>query len=129
ERFGLAQLHQLRGRIGRGSHRSICILKSDADQQQAKERLKILCRSSDGFVIAEKDLQMRGTGDFFGTRQHGIPDLKIANLYTDTDLLEESRAALNEMFSQDPLLGKIENRSILPHVKQRFGGLIESIGL
>ncbi len=129
ERFGLAQLHQLRGRIGRGSHRSICILKSDADQQQAKERLKILCRSSDGFVIAEKDLQMRGTGDFFGTRQHGIPDLKIANLYTDTDLLEESRAALNEMFRQDPLLGKIENRSILPHVKQRFGGLIESIGL
>lgn len=129
ERFGLAQLHQLRGRIGRGSHRSVCILKSDTDQKTAVERLKILCRSNDGFVIAEKDLQLRGTGDFFGTRQHGIPDLRIADLYTDTESLEESRKAVLEMFKDDPLLLKPENRSVLPHIKRRFGSLLENIGL
>lgn len=129
ERFGLAQLHQLRGRIGRGPYKSLCILKSDLNSPQVKERLKILCKSSDGFYIAEKDLQLRGTGDFFGTRQHGIPDLKIANLYRDTELLEESREAVLSIFENDPLLQSPENRGIIPFIKRKFGGLLDNIGI
>ena len=104
-------------------------MKSDSDQKIAVERLKILCKNSDGSVIAEKDLQLRGTGDFFGTRQHGIPDLKIANLYTDTELLEESRKALLQMLNDDPLIQKPENRGIIPQIKNRFGGSLGNIGL
>jgi ATP-dependent DNA helicase RecG len=129
ERFGLAQLHQLRGRIGRGPHKSICILKSDSDQEAVRERLKTLCKHSDGFEIAEKDLALRGMGDFFGTRQHGIPELKIANLYRDTEILEESREAVLSILREDPLLEKPENRSIVVHIRKRFGGMLDNIGL
>lgn len=91
ERFGLAQLHQLRGRVGRGSKQSFCILISDAQGQEAKQRLDIMVKTNDGFKIAEADLELRGPGEFFGTRQHGIADLKVANLMTDHDLLAKSR--------------------------------------
>ncbi|MHB1484650.1 MAG: ATP-dependent DNA helicase RecG [Saccharofermentanales bacterium] len=129
ERFGLAQLHQLRGRIGRGPYRSICILKSDSDQDAAKERLKIICKNTDGFEIAEKDLMLRGTGDFFGTRQHGIPEMKIANLYQDADVLKETQGALDILFKKDPLLALPENRTLIPSIKNRFGELFANVGI
>lgn len=80
ERFGLAQLHQLRGRVGRGNYKSYCILINDSETEVAAQRAEIMVSTADGFVIAEKDLEIRGPGEFFGTRQHGVPDLKIANL-------------------------------------------------
>ncbi|VBB07926.1 dead/deah box helicase [Lucifera butyrica] len=93
ERFGLAQLHQLRGRIGRGQHQSYCVLLSDSRNAETKERLKILAQTSDGFLLAEKDLLLRGPGQFFGSRQHGLPDLKIADIVKDTQVLIEARRA------------------------------------
>lgn len=129
ERFGLAQLHQLRGRIGRGPYRSVCILKSDSDQDAAKDRLRIICKHTDGFEIAEKDLELRGIGDFFGTRQHGIPEMKIANLYQDTLILKESQEALTDLFSKDPLLQLPENRTLIPAIKHRFGELFNNVGI
>ena len=95
ERFGLAQLHQLRGRVGRGAHQSYCFLVSD--NQSAYERLRVLTRSSDGFEIAEKDMQLRGTGDLLGTRQHGAGTLKVANLITDMSLLVRTRDVLKQL--------------------------------
>ena len=129
ERFGLAQLHQLRGRIGRGKNRSICILKSDSVQEMAIKRLKIMCKTSDGFKIAEQDLIQRGIGDFFGTRQHGIPELKIANLYTDTEILNQAKKAVEEILSSDPFLELPENKKIIPMLKTLFGRLYENIGI
>jgi len=93
DRFGLSQLHQLRGRVGRGAAQSYCILVSDAKAQATKERLQIMAETSDGFVLAERDLEQRGAGDFFGTRQHGLPAFKIANLYRDADILKEAQEA------------------------------------
>ncbi|OON93055.1 MAG: ATP-dependent DNA helicase RecG [Epulopiscium sp. Nele67-Bin001] len=96
ERFGLAQLHQLRGRVGRGLHESFCILVSDSKNKDTKERLKIMQQSTDGFVIADTDLKLRGGGDFFGTKQHGLPEMKIANLYTDMEVLKIVQAQLEQ---------------------------------
>ena len=91
ERFGLSQLHQLRGRIGRGEHASTCVLLYQAPwSDDARERLKAMAETSDGFVIAERDLRLRGPGDFFGTRQHGLPALRAGDLMRDADLLERA---------------------------------------
>ena len=97
ERFGLSQLHQLRGRIGRGTEESTCILLSDAQNDEAQERFDIMCKTSDGFEIARKDLELRGPGDFFGSRQHGLPDMRIANLMTDTRILYEAQKTAKEI--------------------------------
>ena len=97
ERFGLSQLHQLRGRIGRGTEESTCILLSDAQNDEAQERFDIMCKTSDGFEIARKDLELRGPGDFFGSRQHGLPDMRIANLMTDTRILYEAQKTAKEL--------------------------------
>ncbi|WP_245823864.1 ATP-dependent DNA helicase RecG [Sporomusa malonica] len=96
DRFGLAQLHQLRGRVGRGEHKSYCILLSDNTNEETVERLQIITQISDGFVLAEKDLLLRGPGQFFGTNQHGMPDLKIADIVRDTGILLEARRAAQQ---------------------------------
>jgi ATP-dependent DNA helicase RecG len=103
ERFGLAQLHQLRGRVGRGMHKSYCVLISESKTQEAIERMKIMTSTNDGFVIAEKDLEMRGTGEFFGTRQHGLPELKMADIVKDIDILKETRDIAREMIDNEYL--------------------------
>ncbi len=129
ERFGLSQLHQLRGRIGRGSHRSICVLMSDSEDKIARERLRTLCQAADGFAIAEKDLELRGPGDFFGTRQHGLPDLKLVNLYRDRELIQEVQTCLSRLFENDPDLKLPEHRSLRNALRARYGSLFGQIGL
>jgi ATP-dependent DNA helicase RecG len=105
ERFGLAQLHQLRGRVGRGAHQSFCILMGPRMfTDEARERLNAFARTNDGFKIAEEDLRLRGPGEFFGTRQSGLPDLRAANIIRDADLLEQARQEAFELAEQDPTL-------------------------
>ena len=120
ERFGLSQLHQLRGRVGRGSHKSYCILISDTESESTRSRLDIMCKTSDGFKIADKDLELRGPGDFFGSRQSGIPTLKIAELTENMDTVRESKAASEEILKDDPRLKKEENLRLRKAVAQLF---------
>ena len=101
ERFGLSQLHQLRGRVGRGHAKSTCILVTDATSDEAMARMKIMCETTDGFKIADEDLKLRGPGDFFGTRQHGLPKLRIADILTDTKILMETQELAKEIMSVD----------------------------
>lgn len=121
ERFGLAQLHQLRGRVGRGEHQSYCILFNSNPNPVNSERLGVLQKTNDGFVIAEKDLQMRGPGEFFGTRQHGLPDMRIANLYRDIDILKQAQEATGEVLKRDPHLSSREHDLL----KKKMGELFE----
>src|ERR1051325_6265319 len=116
ERFGLAQLHQLRGRIGRGEHKSYCILLSSAQAKEASAKLAVLEKTSNGFEVAEADWELRGPGDLLGTAQSGLPALKIGNLKTDAHLMRRARAAAVSIFEMDPGLEWTEN--------QRFRGLI-----
>jgi ATP-dependent DNA helicase RecG len=104
ERFGLAQLHQLRGRIGRGEHKSYCILLTDGKSAEAMEKLAVMEKTSDGFVIAEEDLRLRGPGDVLGTMQSGLGDLKFADFLADTVLLREARALADRVIAEDPAL-------------------------
>jgi ATP-dependent DNA helicase RecG len=129
ERFGLAQLHQLRGRIGRGSAPSCCVLLSDSNDEQARERLRTLCHTSDGFVIAQKDLELRGPGDFFGTRQHGLPALRLANLYRDVELLTMAQTAAAALFARDPDLAGPEHRGLLLAIERHFGRALPAFSL
>ena len=116
ERFGLAQLHQLRGRVGRGSEKSYCILVSDTKTKVAKERMKTMTESEDGFVISEKDLKLRGPGEFFGIRQHGLPELKIADLYKDMAILKEAQSAAAELLKKDRFLEAEEHQLLREHI-------------
>lgn len=100
ERFGLSQLHQLRGRVGRGGDEAYCILITDSDNEITKKRMDTMCSSNDGFYISEQDLKLRGPGDFFGTRQHGLPEMKIANLFEDRTILKLSQSAAKELKEQ-----------------------------
>ncbi|NLE24602.1 MAG: ATP-dependent DNA helicase RecG [Clostridiaceae bacterium] len=97
ERFGLSQLHQLRGRVGRGKHKSYCVLFNQSKSDISKQRMDIMTSTNDGFVISEKDLELRGPGDVFGVRQHGLPELKIANLYRDMDILKDVQKAVKHI--------------------------------
>lgn len=129
ERFGLAQLHQLRGRIGRGERASLCILMTEVTEGIAYERVATLCRTEDGFEIAEADLRLRGPGDFFGTKQHGIPVFRLANLYEDQELLALSSELLGELLAEDPMLESVDNRYLVPALFETFGAGFEHITL
>ena len=120
ERFGLSQLHQLRGRIGRGSFKSTCVLVSDAQNEEAVHRLKVMCSTTDGFKIADEDLKQRGPGDFFGSRQHGLPDLKIADMMTDTAVLRETRKAATDMLKENPALEGEDYRGLRLKINEMF---------
>lgn len=125
ERFGLAQLHQLRGRVGRGDYQSYCILKYEGKSETVRERMKVMCQTNDGFVISEKDLELRGSGDFFGTMQHGLPDFKIANLFEDMPILKSVQAVAIKIIQEDPKLEKEKNALLKDLVKDKFMKRIE----
>jgi len=129
ERFGLSQLHQLRGRVGRSSRQSYCVLVSDSQDPLIRKRLQTLCRHHSGFAIADQDLLLRGPGDLFGVAQHGLPDFKVANLYEDSELLREAAAACDQLFRQDPFLEKKENAMIMEAFRFRYGKRLEHPGL
>jgi ATP-dependent DNA helicase RecG len=120
ERFGLATLHQLRGRVGRGTEQSLCILLGQPKTEEAKRRLQIMLKTNDGFRIAEEDLRLRGAGEFFGTEQHGLPDFKIGNIVSDHQELELAREAAFNLVSRDPLLTCPENGVIKQKFKEKF---------
>ena len=124
ERFGLAQLHQLRGRVGRGEYKSYCILKTNSRGKVAKERMKTMCETNDGFVIAEKDLELRGSGDFFGTAQHGIPEFKIANLFEDMKILKEVQELANGIITDDPDFKDEKNLLLKKMVENKSGQIL-----
>lgn len=109
DRFGLSQLHQLRGRVGRGKYKSSCILITDNVNEESVKRLKILGKTNDGFKISEEDLKLRGPGDFFGSRQHGLPALKIADMSQDMDILRKAQEAAQLIRNADPKLERTEN--------------------
>ncbi|MBC8570838.1 ATP-dependent DNA helicase RecG [Zongyangia hominis] len=117
ERFGLSQLHQLRGRVGRGRDQAYCILLSDAKGEQTRKRLQVMCRTTDGFAIAKEDLNLRGPGDFFGLRQHGLPTLKLADLLTDTATLSRAQEAARQILTKDPDLTAPEHRLLVAGVE------------
>ncbi len=112
ERFGLSQLHQLRGRVGRGSEQAYCILFAHGNNEVTRKRMETMCISNDGFYISEQDLKLRGPGDFFGTRQHGLPEIKIANLFEDGDILAVSQAAAKSIMEEDPRLESEKYRGL-----------------
>lgn len=112
DRFGLSQLHQLRGRVGRGRYKSYCILITDNVSEESRKRLKILSKIHDGFKISEQDLKLRGPGDFFGSRQHGLPVMKIADMSADLETLKQAQKAAQEITSADPMLNDPENRGL-----------------
>jgi ATP-dependent DNA helicase RecG len=116
DRFGLATLHQLRGRVGRGEHKSYCILFGDA----SRERLEIMRGTNDGFKIAEEDLKLRGPGDFFGSRQHGLPEMRIANFASDMEILKKAQRAAEELLNADPQLNSPENKKIAEQITRLF---------
>lgn len=125
ERFGLAQLHQLRGRVGRGSHQSYCILICGKESEVAAKRNEIMCSTEDGFTIAEEDLKLRGPGEIFGTRQHGLPELNISDLVKHADVLEQVKLVAKDILDQDPNLTAEENRVLRQKVQKMFGENIQ----
>ena len=120
ERFGLSQLHQLRGRVGRGKHQSYCVLITNTRSVEAMQRLRTLASTTDGFKISEEDLKLRGPGDFFGSRQHGLPQMKLADLAGDMRLLSEAQDSARRLLMADPTLSQPENRSVLERVRTLF---------
>lgn len=120
ERFGLAQLHQLRGRVGRGKFKSYCILKYEGNSDVVRQRMEIMQKSNDGFVISEKDLELRGPGEFFGTRQHGIPEFRVANLFTDIPILKNAQEIAKRIIEKDPKLENEENALLVNKIDKLF---------
>ena len=120
DRFGLSQLHQLRGRVGRGRHQSYCVLVTATRNPDSMARLRTLASTTDGFKIAEEDLKLRGPGDFFGSRQHGLPQMKLADLTGDMRLLSRAQEAARRLLAEDPDLSRPEDRPVLDRVRRLF---------
>lgn len=129
ERFGLAQLHQLRGRVGRGSHKSYCILIYSSKSEVCSQRMSIMEETTDGFKISEKDLEIRGPGEFFGTRQHGLPELKVANIFKHMKILKIAQQEARYIISEDPKLNNFENEKIKKEILKKFENRLEEISL
>lgn len=129
ERFGLAQLHQLRGRVGRGAYQSYCILVNYGKNPVTRERMKIMEESTDGFIIAEKDLELRGPGEFFGTRQHGLPELKLANLFKHIQILQQVQQEVKLLLAEDPNLFFEKNKELKRRLLDKFEKSMDEIGL
>lgn len=129
ERFGLAQLHQLRGRVGRGSHKSYCILIYSSKSEVCSQRMSIMEETTDGFKISEKDLEIRGPGEFFGTRQHGLPELKVANIFKHMKILKIAQQEARYIISEDPKLNNYENEKIKKEILKKFENRLEEISL
>jgi ATP-dependent DNA helicase RecG len=129
DRFGLAQLHQLRGRIGRGEHKSYCILLHDAKiEETSREKLAVLEKTTDGFEIAETDFRLRGPGDLLGTAQTGLPPLKLGDLLRDAELMKETAALAASVFADDPELQKCEHLTLRAFLGQSKGKIDAAAG-
>ena len=120
DRFGLATLHQLRGRVGRSKKQSYCVLVSDAKSKKAKQRLFIMTQTNDGFKIASQDLNMRGPGDFIGTKQHGFPEFKAGNIIKDLKIIEQAKQKAASVISQDPELKSKANQEIKNFINNNY---------
>ncbi|WP_270646511.1 ATP-dependent DNA helicase RecG [Paeniclostridium hominis] len=129
ERFGLAQLHQLRGRVGRGSHKSYCILIYSSKSEVCSQRMGIMEETTDGFKISEKDLEIRGPGEFFGTRQHGLPELKVANIFKHMKILKVAQQEARYILGEDPKLINYENKNLKREVLKKFENRLKEISL
>jgi ATP-dependent DNA helicase RecG len=125
ERFGLSQLHQLRGRVGRGKDVSYCLLMSDAQGEPAEARLEAMTSTNDGFEIAEMDLKLRGPGEFFGTRQHGLPEFKLADITNEMALLQQAKDDALELLSRDPRLRDKEHQRLREALRAQIGETLE----
>ena len=120
ERFGLSQLHQLRGRVGRGKFKSWCILVSDSTGEDVKARLSIMSKTNNGFTISEEDLRLRGPGDFFGSRQHGLPEMHVADLGADTQVLKTAQSEAKALLAADPELSRPEHAALRERIETLF---------
>ena len=120
ERFGLSQLHQLRGRVGRGEYQSYCILFNESNSKVSRERMRIMAKTNNGFEISEKDLEIRGPGEFFGTKQHGLPDFKIANLFKDLEILKIVQNISNEILANDKYLNQPEHHILKKNIIEKI---------
>ena len=127
DRFGLSQLHQLRGRVGRGSRKSYCILFETTGNEQSEKRLKVMCETNDGFKISEADLKMRGPGDFFGSRQHGLPEMKIANFASDMEVLQTAQAAAKETIAEDRRLSLPKNQRLRKYIDKMLEDSVKTL--
>ncbi len=128
DRFGLATLHQLRGRVGRSEFESFCVLKSKNKGKDARERLNIMAKSNDGFEIARKDLELRGPGDFFGIRQHGLPEFKLADLLKDVTILKQATDCAKQILITDPKLELEDNKILKREIYQKYSEQLKNIG-
>ncbi|WP_372994184.1 ATP-dependent DNA helicase RecG [Lutispora sp.] len=128
ERFGLAQLHQLRGRVGRGSYQSYCILISDSNSESARDRLKFMTKTNDGFLIAKKDLETRGSGEILGTKQHGLPEFRLVDLSTDYDIIKESKEAI-ELLYKEKSVEEEDYHKMVKYLDDEFAKITEEIAL